>query len=121
MQLNRVTDAVRIKACADFNRFHGDYGPGPDQVKICACGSCGIMQIHGGHESAKFGYLPLSGCKSLRLNLQSLEEWRKLPENLKRAWTVYNRHETAYHVYESLLQVNTGESRDKLHSSIKLP
>ncbi len=113
MESNRVTDTVRIKACADFNRFHGDFGPSPDQVQLCKCASCGIMQIRGGYELTKFGNLPLSACKSLELNLQALEEWGQLPVDLRNAWTVYSLNGIAYHVYENLLQANLGESRDK--------
>ncbi len=114
MEANRVTDTVRIKACTDFNRFHGNVGPGPGQVSICKCASCVIMQIRGSSELTKFGDLPLSACKSLVLNLQSVEEWGKLPVDLKNAWTVFCIDEIAYHVYENLLIENPGESRDLL-------
>ncbi len=110
MQSNLVTDTVRNKACKDFNRFHGDFGPGPDQVKISICSSCGIMQIKGGCELTKFGNLLLSACMSLKLNLQALEEWNKLPVDLKGAWTVYNHNGTIYHLYEKILLTNPGES-----------
>ena len=106
-----MTDTVRIKACTDFNRFHGDVGAGTDQVKICVCGSCGIMHIKGGNELTKFGFIPLSACKVLELNVQVLEELGNLPVDLQQAWNVHTDiNGIAYHVYENLLQVNPGES-----------
>ena len=109
MHENRVTETVRYKSCKDFNRFHGDVGPGPDQVNICRCASCGLMEIKGGAELTKFSYLLLSTCLSLLLNVVALDEWASLPSELKPAWNVYNHHGAIYHVYEDLLLHNPGQ------------